>query len=275
MQGQVIYGDVLFLINFSMDFLILLSSGRLLHLKARTGRLALAAAIGGVYSVFALFIPGRITGIILNIAFSFVLCFAAYGRQDKMGYVKLGLIFYALSMLLGGCVTSMYSALNRITGGVQINSGFDAEMSDIPLWIFCILALISVAFSVITGRVFRSAKRGQYAVLEVTFGTVTQSFNCLIDTGSSLREPISGLPVAVVDLSRLSLEMKKIFEGIKKAEGCAAPRLIPVNTVSGKTVLYGAVPDSAKVKGRYVDIVVAVQELGKNGPEGLLPGEIR
>ena len=48
----VVYGDVLFLLNFSIDFLVLLLAGCFLHFPRKLFRLLPAAFLGGVYAVF-------------------------------------------------------------------------------------------------------------------------------------------------------------------------------------------------------------------------------
>ena len=50
---EYIYGDVLFVINFCMDFLSLYISGKLMHMKMSRLRLIIAATIGGIYGVVA------------------------------------------------------------------------------------------------------------------------------------------------------------------------------------------------------------------------------
>ena len=46
---EYIYGDVLFIINFSMDFIALFICGKIMHFKMSFWRMALAATLGGVY----------------------------------------------------------------------------------------------------------------------------------------------------------------------------------------------------------------------------------
>ena len=50
---QVVYGDVLFIINFSMDFLSLYVTAKFIHLRLRLVPAIAAAAIGAVYGVAA------------------------------------------------------------------------------------------------------------------------------------------------------------------------------------------------------------------------------
>ncbi|MBO4277093.1 MAG: sigma-E processing peptidase SpoIIGA, partial [Clostridia bacterium] len=49
-QTEAVYADVLFLINFCADFIALFIAGRLCGRAGRAGRLAAAAALGGMYS---------------------------------------------------------------------------------------------------------------------------------------------------------------------------------------------------------------------------------
>ena len=63
---EEIYGDVLFLINFSMDFLSLFITGKIMHLKMNKWRLLASATVGGVYGVASLFFP--FDGVLLVLA---------------------------------------------------------------------------------------------------------------------------------------------------------------------------------------------------------------
>ena len=57
---QTLYGDVLFLVNFSMDFLTLYITALILHRSVKKRRFVLSAAIGGVYGVAACFMGGAL-----------------------------------------------------------------------------------------------------------------------------------------------------------------------------------------------------------------------
>ena len=75
---EEIYGDVLFLINFSMDFLSLFITGKIMHLKMNKWRLLASATVGGVYGVASLFFP--LDGVLLvlaNVVCAFMMCLAA------------------------------------------------------------------------------------------------------------------------------------------------------------------------------------------------------
>ena len=63
--GQTVYADVLFLINFSMDFLVFYICARLSGRRLYPFRSALASALGGAYGVASLFI--NTNGFIISI----------------------------------------------------------------------------------------------------------------------------------------------------------------------------------------------------------------
>ena len=70
-----VYADLLFLVNFSMDFLCLYLSVKLLHLPRARWRMLLAAALGGVYSVVALLLSvGSWLALALDLGVCFGMC---------------------------------------------------------------------------------------------------------------------------------------------------------------------------------------------------------
>ena len=80
---QIVYGDLFFLINFSMDFLCLFLVAKLLSRPLSTLRLSLASALGGVYSVGALFLPEGLLGIILDLVCCIGICLIAFAAKEN------------------------------------------------------------------------------------------------------------------------------------------------------------------------------------------------
>ena len=86
---QVIYGDTLFLVNASMDFLALFLTCRILWRRARPVPLSIAAVLGGVYGVASLFLQGNIVvGFLLHIATAVLLCAVGIGVDDVGAQVR-------------------------------------------------------------------------------------------------------------------------------------------------------------------------------------------
>ena len=115
-MAVVVYGDVLFLVNFSMDFLCLYVTGRLFHVRMQAGRLAIGAAIGAVYAVWAVF--RQDSGVALLAAqgiVSAVMAAAAFGRRRCWLYAG---VMWLCGAALGGMMTGIFHLLCNITGRV-------------------------------------------------------------------------------------------------------------------------------------------------------------
>ena len=56
----VLYGDILFIINFSMDFLTLFVTGKILHLKTSIASMLLASSVGAVYAIASVMLEGAV-----------------------------------------------------------------------------------------------------------------------------------------------------------------------------------------------------------------------
>ena len=54
-MGQIVYADLLFLVNFTMDFLCFFVTARILCRPFKVWRCCIASVLGGVYSVVVLF----------------------------------------------------------------------------------------------------------------------------------------------------------------------------------------------------------------------------
>lgn len=154
MNGVTVYGDVLFLINFSMDFLLLFSTSKNMHLRASAKRLLISAALGGAYGVAALFIGNTVLTLVCNAAAAYLLCFLAFPRAGRLILLKCTALFYGLSVLLGGGIVASYLLLSKLGHGIASDSYAYPLMSDIPLGTFLILGAVSMALAYVTGRIF-------------------------------------------------------------------------------------------------------------------------
>ena len=82
---MIVYGDLLFLINFSMDFLCFYISCLLLHKKLPTLRACFSSCIGGIYSVVALFIAvDKISAFVIDISVLILMCIVVYYKRNEI-----------------------------------------------------------------------------------------------------------------------------------------------------------------------------------------------
>ena len=103
---MIVYADVLFAVNWVMDYAALFAAARVLGLAHKRVRLFLGAFIGAAYCVLKLFVP--LAEPLAAIAVSLAMCAAALWNGKVLTYVKAVVLFYAASMLIGGVMTFVY-----------------------------------------------------------------------------------------------------------------------------------------------------------------------
>lgn len=197
-------------LNFVVDFLLLLATNRLTGYEPNWKRCGLAAVIGGIYGGACL-IPGfSFLGNILwrTVALTLI-CLTAY-NMTVSGF-RRGLIFVFLSMALGGIV-------QLHTGGFLFLIGA-----------CCVLYLLcAVGFGGKLGR-------EKYLPVELHYGGKHMKLTALFDTGNTLRDPLTGRSVLVLEgrsASRLTgLTENQLRQPIENMETLPGLRLIPYRSI--------------------------------------------
>ena len=258
---QVIYADVLFAVNFSMDFLSLCAAGSLTRSRLRPIALAAAAAIGGVYGTAAVFLHiGGAFGWAVNAAVAALMCFCAFDRAGALALLKRTLVFYGVGFVLGGVMTALYSRVGNAGGSrAVINGALVTVTRRISLPLLCLFALCGGVAALVAGRIVRKRREVDTAEIEISVGEYKMSVNALCDSGNLCREPISGLPVIFVSVSRLRrfLPKQAVDAMISPHPDAAArlprefarvSRLVPVRTLNGSSIRVALLCD-VKING--------------------------
>lgn len=283
---EEIYGDVLFLINFSMDFLSLFITGKILHLKMNKWRLLASATLGGIYGVASLFFP--FDGMLLtvaNIFCAFLMCLAAFHRKKCMPATLVScLLFYGVGMLLGGVMTAIYSRLGRYTGYISIGGSIATVFGDIPIWAFGLAAGAAALATYICGRVISRKGSAEVVNISIGFGGKTAETRCLVDSGNLLTEPITGTPVIFLKSDvACGVFPPEMLSAMKERGICASIeimkklRFVPSSSVNGEGTVAAAVPDFCyieTVRGAIAKkALIAVDFSGCDfgGTDGIVP----
>lgn len=284
---MTVYGDLLFLINFSMDFLCFYISCLLLHERLRVGRACISSVLGGAYSVIVLFLTvGRQFALAIDIVCCFLMCAIVFGGKGaRLGrIIKACALYVFVSMLLGGIMTATFSILNR----TQLFSG-DADLEEgISVWIFALLAIVSGAATVFGGRFFRSSSKVREAVVEIENGEKRVRLRALSDSGNLVCDPISGKAVIIATIRSareiIPAEFFPVFEDVSCIERmpvsvASRVRLIPSSTVSGSTLLPAIRVNkikviSGKIEKRVDALVSFVPRDDLSGYDAVIPQDV-
>ncbi len=258
---MTVYADILFLINFSMDFLSLCLTGRLTSHRMSRRRLMLAAAFGALAGCAAMFLPlDGIPFVLAGLVTALAVVRIAFGKTGSLRQlVRDTLILWGTGTLLGGILTSVLSLGNAVwqDGG---------HGSFVPMVLLGFAA--ASGFLRLAGH--SSGKRS--AEVTVTAAERSVSFTALCDSGCLLTEPISGMPVIIASEAALG----SLGELLASEETPLRLRMIPAEGICGRRLLRGFVPEQVTVNGRTVSAVIAcgTGEGNYGGFCGIVPAKI-
>lgn len=272
---QTLYGDVLFFVNFTMDFLTLFITARILHVRVRAGRMAFSAAVGGIYGVAACFMGGMlIFRLAINVAVSVLMCYIAFGEK----LIPCCALFYGAGCLLGGVMTAVYGAVNKArgTGSVNMDGRYQPLPGELPLGWMAVTAVLAALLAVFAGRLEKKRRGAKRVTLGVTLHGKTVSCTGICDSGNLLTDPISGAPVIVAgqDLRSEILPETDFFSvDSLPPDAKNRIRMIPCGTVGGGSLLPAIRPDSVLVDGIEKNALIAFSEHGAgfDGADALVP----
>lgn len=193
----VVYLDRVLLLNLLVDYLLLLTTAQLAGIPLRRGRLALCAAVGALYAG-AVFLPGLswLSHPLCRTAVGAAMALAAWRREAHPW--RLTALFFLLAGGLGGLVL----ALGLASGSVAAYVGrlYRAEIS------WPVLLGAALGFFGLLHLVFRQAARhggGEIMDATISIGGQSRAVRVLHDTGNTLRSPVTGQPVLVLEQTSL------------------------------------------------------------------------
>ena len=253
-----VYLDVLLILDFIIDYLLLYATGKISGERIKRWRLAVAALAGVLTSLVSLFIGGFLT-VLPMIASAVIMVGISYGF--KCG--KLILIFFGASAAFGGFVF----ALSCISGGNLT----------VSLKTLAYATAISYLIMIVA---FRKSSMGttkkEQVHIEIENNRGKAQLYALVDSGNSLCDPITNTPVLIAELQALrelfdsevyrSLSEFALEDLLLKTGGRFRP--IPFKSVGGGGMLPAFKPKSVTVQGKKRDILVAVTRDKVGGNQG-------
>ncbi len=256
---MTVYLDLVILLNFLVDGLLLVGANRLTGYPSGWRRCTLSALLGGIYAGICMLPGWRFLGDILwRIVSLAAMAFIAYGWN--MSALRRGTVFVLLSMALGGMAIGL--------GTSDLTS--------------LILSAAGIAFLCVSG--IRSPLGiDRYQRVELQWQGKKITMTALVDTGNTLRDPITGEGVLVVGMDvgmQLGISREMICDPITAMAKGSIPgaRLIPYRAV-GKPggMLLMIRLEQVRLGGRTISPMVAFapEQIGRNeGYQALAGGTV-
>lgn len=204
----VVYIDVLFLVNFFMDFITLTLAGRLLRKKSGIVRRLLSAALGAACFCLIMVLPFyRNKGLIepcmaepCMALVSLLMVAAAFPLNGFKDMIKSLMVFYGSNFFLGGAVTGIYN-YTKLGYYLRIAAKGDVH-AQITLGALAgmVIAACILWKLIMKWQREKCQKDAVTYLVRLKMGNRETREPAFLDTGNHLREPISGKPVILIDM---------------------------------------------------------------------------
>ncbi len=221
-----LYVDVLFLVNFLMDYILLLFVWKVLHCDTRHIHIVSGAILGAFFYCLLIILP------IPNAFLEFILfhlfvntCMIHVGLKIKRisDFLKAFISLYIGAFFVGGIMESVYQYIS--VGGLFLLLAFVGYYLAIGMWKF----LCNVQ------------KRATcFCEVELCYEGKTLTVTGIIDTGNGLHDPLTNLPVSVLGKNKAEALFGKKIEWIRYIPYCSIGKsqgVMPVIRITEMRIL--------------------------------------
>ncbi|KAB2954518.1 sigma-E processing peptidase SpoIIGA [Heliorestis acidaminivorans] len=243
-ERVIIYWDVLWLLNFIMDFLLLSITATILRWPHQFVRVTISAVAGASFTLLLLWV--EMTPFIVwlyKIALALLMVRIAFPLKSLKELWRGSLIFYLCAWVAGGILYSFAPSATWYSG--------------ILFWLLSLFALL-IALGLLTFWRNQGQKQAWQAQLFVTMPAGEVKVPALVDSGNRLSCPLTGNPVIIVEYKALAHLLPPAWiegtfetaatEATELAEESLRPRYIPYTAMgTSQGLLLGFRPTKAEL----------------------------
>lgn len=278
------YIDLILLENIIMNYIIILATGMICRVEIKQIRILFSSLLGAIYAILTYLINLQIyTNQITKILISVCMVYIAFNPKKIKNMLKQLLIFYLTSFCFGG---TAYYLLYSISPGLikSINGIF---VGIYPLKIALLGAIlgffvINISFKIIKNKI---TKKDMLYDVEIYYKEKKSTIKAILDTGNLLTDPISNVPVMIVEGKKLKNIIPEVIlknidivmndNAFKYIEDDLKRRfsIIPFSSIGKKNgIIIGFRPDYIKIytedgEGTITKVIVGIynENISKNG----------
>lgn len=257
---MTIYLDIVLIENLCMNYIILFATGFIMKMKLHHFRMIFSALLGGIYAILAYMqiLPFN-SNMIVKIILSICMVYIAFIPKGVKAMLKQLVIFYLVSFVFGGCAFALLYFVKPqdifMVNGVYIGT--------YPVKIALLGGIVGfvithIAFKIVKNRM---NKKALIYDIEIKLEEKSVKLKAMLDTGNMLKDPITAIPVIVVEKEKLyEILPKSILDNIEDIMGGdwkenennlnyrARFRMIPFNSIGKQNgMLLGFKVDEVKI----------------------------
>ena len=241
-----VYVDLVFLLNFAFDFLLLLTISILLRRNVSINRIILGAFVGSL-SVFFLFIPiSTLTLFFIKIVISILMVLCSFGYRTIKYTLRNFTYLYMTSIVLGGFLYFLNIQFSYKQGGLV----FYHHGLSINYIVLIVASPIILYLYIKQGLYLKQNYNHYYKVNLYLKNNQCICLNAFLDTGNVLEDPYFHKPVILMNKKRMIYDINE-FGMI----------LVPYQTVSGSGLLKCFKAEKMQIgKKEYHHFLVGIME---------------
>lgn len=251
-----VYLDLVFILNFFIDYLILFATKKILKNKTSIKRLLLGSLVAST-SIFLLLLNlDSLELFLFKVVISILIIYTTFGKR---GFLKNISYFYLISIFLGGSLYLLNISFSYNSKGILfINNGLHLN------FIVSIIAIPIIIISYVKEN--KSYKNTYSNILNVklTINKKTYIMKGMIDTGNHLTDPYKKRPVILIN---------KGFN-IKK-EKCI---YVPYKALNTNGLIKCYIPDKVEVNNKIYNnylIGISKEKFELSDIDCILPNKLK
>lgn len=216
---MTIYIDIVLLENIIMNYIILFTTAIVLKTKIKYIRIFISSLLGAIYSVIAYIgILKLYSSIIMKILLSILIVYIAFNPQNLKKMWKNLIVFYLISFVFGGVAFALIYVVKPQE--ILMKNGFflgTYPLKTVLLGAIIAFLVILIVFKIAKGKF---SKKDIFCDLEIKINNKIVKTTAMIDTGNCLKEPITNIPVIVLEHTLLyECIPKQILNNLEKIIG--------------------------------------------------------
>ena len=209
---MTIYVDVLFFENFALNCIILYATAIIAKEKIKHLRIIISGAIGAIYVIIYYIVKMPIyANVLAKLLLSVCMVYIGFRAKKVKDLFKHVIVFFLVSFVFGGASLGVIYLVN--SNNVTIQNGMILDSYSMKTILLGVL--IAFIICILTFRLVKTRFTKKDMFCEIKGNIEGKSFQtkAMIDTGNLLKEPITNIPVVVVEKTVLEdILPKEILE---------------------------------------------------------------
>ena len=211
-----IYLDIVFIENVIMNYIILLATVIITKEKLNQIRIIISSIIGGIYAV-SYYVTKFSTYITIpaKVILSIVMIYIAINPKSIKKMIKELIVFYLTSFAFGGCAIAILYTIKP----QNIINKKGSLIGIYPIKVALIGGIIGFITIIIAFKLVKNKMsiKDLLCTIKIIDNGTEKKVKAFLDTGNFLKDPITNLPVIIVEKEKLiDILPREILENTNK-----------------------------------------------------------